>query len=128
MNRVCIYIIFLIAGYQATAQVDTTNKITAKDTSIASQIRELPGNTPAVSQGYFLPFHTEALQIHKISVAPFRYNYLSNRIISGDILNIAGTIVLSFLGEKTRHTYDFRPGNLLRTYSPFDNSFLPFHK
>jgi|SRR6266508_3924371 len=128
MNRVCICIIFLTVGYHPTAQVDTANKSTAKDTSIVSQIKVLPGKTPAISQGYFWPFHTDALQIHKISVAPFRYNYLSSRIISGDILNIAGTIVLSFLGEKTRHTYDFRPGNLVRTYSSFDHSFFPFHK
>ena len=116
MNRVCICVIFFTIAFHATAQSDTANKSTANHTSIVSQIKILPANTSVMSHGYFWAFPRDVRQIPEISIAPFRYNYLSNKVVSSNIINLAGAVFLSYLGDKTFHRYYSGPYNLIRQY------------
>ena len=111
MNHVSSCILFLIVGDHAMAQVDTVNKSTVADTGIISQIKMPLANTSVMPHGYYLAFHTGAIPIHKISIPFFPYNYSQDKFVPGTILNVASTVFLSYLGDKTHHTYYYRSDN-----------------
>ncbi|QEC68245.1 hypothetical protein FRZ67_13405 [Panacibacter ginsenosidivorans] len=108
MKPILISIALIFVAYHAIAQGDSTNKKIAVKDSLHSSVNIFMGKSSALSNGYYIHFPSDTMQDYK-RMPLFFYDNTYQGSSSTGLWNTAGSLLISFLAEKTRHQYFYLP-------------------